>query len=423
MVPIIFLLIFAVSQALRTPCADQTQRCGILIEDFEKQIQDMKSLAFRKCFIHPACLQEKIAFDDCYSRALRAVRASYNGETSPNDGFFDSSERFRAQIEQCLGGADRMPFDVDADAFHQENVMLEETVFSTELSDRMWHLPENGTKFRGSCAFRDFGRIFGNGISRILDSSKISINNLNTSCVLRQSEVDCYRKTLDEDGRFQQMLKQKEQTLQNCVKSVRLQSHCRGSESPRLKECLCEAKEEFNNRLQATLLECTRKSDIGKLYAELLERGIDQSKLNPDAAVESESILIDQSSKSEDSEPKTLNKHRYHQSSQQQTVTNTITQGTMLGGQCLCACPSIASGQSFSSYSDQFVQKPPSTVANVPSQTAGVPSYAATGYKGYYPSYSQYYSRSSIVDPITAVEMGISDGFGRFFKGQPPPIR
>ena len=64
-----------------------------------------------------------------------------------------------------------------------------------------------------------------------------------------------------------------------------------------MKECLCEAKEEFNNRLQASLLECTRKSDIGKLYAELLERGIDQSKLN-DEAVESETVVLDETAKS-----------------------------------------------------------------------------------------------------------------------------
>ena len=47
-------LIKWLQNGLRTPCADQIQRCGILVEDFEKQVQDVKALAFRKCFTHPA---------------------------------------------------------------------------------------------------------------------------------------------------------------------------------------------------------------------------------------------------------------------------------------------------------------------------------------------------------------------------------
>ena len=46
------------------------------------------------------------------------------------------------------------------------------------------------------------------------------------------------------------------------------------------------------------------------------------------------------------------------------------------------------------------------------------------GYRGgYYPPQQQQpYTRSSVADPFTAMEMGVSDGFGRFFQGLPPPI-
>ena len=125
----------------------------------------------------------------------------------------------------------------------------------------------------------------------------------------------------------------------------------------------------------------------------------------------------------DDPEAKVLNKHRYHptnRESQQLPVTNAITYGTMIGGQCLCACPTTSHSQSFGSYPDQFVQKPASTIANVPpTATAGVASY--TGYRGGY--YPQYYTRGAIMDPLTAVEMGITDGLEKFFSGQPPPIR
>ncbi|KAE9545875.1 hypothetical protein FO519_010913, partial [Halicephalobus sp. NKZ332] len=98
---------------------------------------------------------------------------------------------------------------------------------------------------------------------------------------------------------------------------------------------------------------------------------------------------------------------------------NAITYGTIIAGQCLCACPSSSQSQTFGSYPDQFVHKPASTIANVPSQAAaGVSSY--TGYRGGY--YPQYQTRAS-VDPLTAIEMGITDGLERFFSGQPPPIR
>uniref|UniRef100_A0AC34F756 Uncharacterized protein n=1 Tax=Panagrolaimus sp. ES5 TaxID=591445 RepID=A0AC34F756_9BILA len=355
-------------------------------------------------------MQEKIAFDDCYSKAIRAVRAPFNGETTPNDSFFDSFERFRAQVEQCLGGPDEQPFGYNGNEFNDQNSIFETIVFSTELSDRMWSLPETKEGFSKLCTKRDYGRLFGDGISRILDSSKSAINNLNTSCVLRQSEIQCYEKALESDEKFQQTIKNRDQTLQGCIQSIRLQSHCRGNDSEHSKECLCNAREEFDNRLQASLLECTRKSDIGKLYAELLEKGIDQKNLSPtndDAEVVGGGEMITEDIK-----------------------------GAVINGQCLCACPTVSSSlapssQSFSSYSnDQFVQKAQpsiSTVANVPPQSSSTNGMSSTytGYRGgYYPpqQYSSPQRSSSATDSLAAVEMGISDGWGRFFNGLPPPI-
>ena len=60
-----------------------------------------------------------------------------------------------------------------------------------------------------------------------------------------------------------------------------------------MKECLCNARQEFDNRLQASLLECTRKSDIGKLYGELLERGIDQKHLKETADDDADVVAPD----------------------------------------------------------------------------------------------------------------------------------
>uniref|UniRef100_A0A914R5J1 DUF19 domain-containing protein n=1 Tax=Panagrolaimus davidi TaxID=227884 RepID=A0A914R5J1_9BILA len=420
--------------SFRTPCADQTQRCGVLIEEFEKKVQDLKALAFRRCFSHPACMQEKIAFDDCYSKAIRAVRAPFNGETTPNDSFFDSSERFRAQVEACLGSPDEQPFGYSGNEFSEQNSIFEPIVFSTELADRMWSLPETREGFSKLCQKRDYGRLFGDGISRILDTSKPAINNLNTSCILRQNEIECYEKALENDEKFQQTIKNRDQTLQGCIQSIRLQSHCRGNDSGHSKECLCNAREEFDNRLQASLLECTRKSDIGKLYAELLEKGIDQKNLSPtnDDAEVIGAETITEDLKEDETTSKPMSKQRYHSNSQQsqQTITtNQITPGAVINGQCLCACPTISpfaptSSQSFSSYStDQFNQKP-STVANIPPQSTSASNGMAstyTGYRGGYypPQYSQQRtpsSTSSATDSLAAVEMGISDGFGRFFN-------
>uniref|UniRef100_A0A7E4ULC3 Uncharacterized protein n=1 Tax=Panagrellus redivivus TaxID=6233 RepID=A0A7E4ULC3_PANRE len=445
-----------------TPCADQTQQCGVLIEEFEKQIQDYKTAAFRRCFNHPACQHEKIAFDDCYTRAIRAVRAPFNHEQTPNDGFFDSSERYRAQVEQCLGGVTRNGGQ------QPDDDIFAEIVFSTQLSDEMWKLAETPEGFRQGCSRRDYGRIFGDGISRILDTSKTSINNLNTSCTLQQSEMNCYRKSLDNDSRFQELLKHRDDTLIGCVQRIRLQSQCRGGGNPDVTTCLCAAREEFNNRLQASLLECARKSDIGKLYESLLEKGIRQEVLRFDDSDYDKGVDNDVSDAPPTPavEPKhrqqNTGRHRYHQatttthvpSPPEFPVTNVITPGSLINGQCLCACPTsttlspqgstmasvveqqvrdamstsmdsrsaTSGGYVVSPSTDQFVvqHRPPASSIAQPVQPAQAMAYGNGG--GYYPSYQSQPRARAVADPFTAMEMGVSDGFSRFFNGLPPPV-
>jgi hypothetical protein len=44
----------AFSASLDSPCADQLQKCGALVEEFERQLQDLKNVAFRSCFTNTA---------------------------------------------------------------------------------------------------------------------------------------------------------------------------------------------------------------------------------------------------------------------------------------------------------------------------------------------------------------------------------
>lgn len=58
------------------------------------------------------------------------------------------------------------------------------------------------------------------------------------------------------------------QVITNIFLSVRLQTQCHSADASRLRACLCSAREEFENRIQASMLQCVRQSHADHLYRE-----------------------------------------------------------------------------------------------------------------------------------------------------------
>uniref|UniRef100_A0A914DSL5 Uncharacterized protein n=1 Tax=Acrobeloides nanus TaxID=290746 RepID=A0A914DSL5_9BILA len=401
-----------VVKTIQTPCADQTQRCGILIEEFERQIQDVKALAFRRCFISTSCLQERLAFDDCYAKSIRAVRAPFNGDSVPNDSFFDSAERYSAQIEQCFGGVEH-PKDLPS-MLNDEDSIYARSVFSTEFSDRLWGLSE--ATFTESimdpheaCMVKDYPtRIFGGGISRIVDSSNPKLNNYNTSCLLNANEITCYKTLLVQDDRFQQLVKQRDRSLRSCIQSIRAQEACRTGDGSRFRSCVCNAREEFENRLQASLLECTRKSEVGQLYSIILRYSQQEGLLNNDSGFGQYRLPVEYQ-RTPSSEQRSHVAQKYETTDQ---------------NQCSCTCDNnqgktYPSYHSYSDHSASIYQPETVTAAAHISSSDEV-----QGANYQYPYYQNYYYQrpglfSASFDPTEAV----ADGFKRFWHGLPPVRR
>lgn len=51
-------------------------------------------------------------------------------------------------------------------------------------------------------------------------------------------------------------------------RSIRLQTQCHPTDTSRLRACLCSAREEFENRVQASILQCVRQSHTDYLRQE-----------------------------------------------------------------------------------------------------------------------------------------------------------
>ncbi|VDD93219.1 unnamed protein product [Enterobius vermicularis] len=179
-------------------------------------------------------------------------------------------------------------------------------IYGYEFADRLWELPnglntlpELNTDSVCLIKFQEFGgRLFGDGISRISDSADLRLNSLNTSCLIDENEVRCYRRYLENDHDYQHLVANRDQALRSCIQSLRLRSECRNNDGSTMRACLCSAREEFENRLQASLIECVRKS--GSMFS-----GSSQHK---------------------------------------NILPNLSNLGTIINGQCLCACntPSTA---------------------------------------------------------------------------------
>uniref|UniRef100_A0AC35TI35 DUF19 domain-containing protein n=1 Tax=Rhabditophanes sp. KR3021 TaxID=114890 RepID=A0AC35TI35_9BILA len=340
-------LVAGVNSLPNTPCYDRIQKCGLEIQDLERQIVETKNKAFKKCVRKLTCLQERAIFEDCYSRSIKAVRADYSNYETIDPLFTDISDKYKLQTESCFASN---PF-LDLFKSHNEEYVQDEDaiyariIFSTEFDDKLWGLPEASysrlyLEAYGSCLIKEFPiRIFGGGVSRIVDSSSPLINNATTSCLLTIEEVSCYKNTLSHDRVFQQMIHDREATLRVCIRSVRLQSECRSSDGSRMRGCVCSSRETFEELLSTNLLECVRKSDMSNVYR-LLSNNRQPQGLNYPLR---DSSAYDNNNQ-RGMQPITSNPYTQHQfsSSRQINTENNqapfITQGSLINGQCLCAC-------------------------------------------------------------------------------------
>ncbi|EFO21649.1 hypothetical protein LOAG_06837 [Loa loa] len=302
-------IILVLSVKISSQCAEQLQRCAIITEEYERLIQESKRSAFRNCFTKQICNYELALFERCFERSVRAVRASFNRETLRSDNFVDSADRYLFALESCFDTTqestqflDFKPTLIDEDAIYAR------TIYSVEFADHLWGLPqlvptypylENSATL--ACLIREkTGRIFGNGINRFIDSADFKLNNANDSCLLEGNEIQCYHRHLSNDRFYQELLIDRDRVIRSCIRSVRLQTQCHSTDVSRLRACLCSAREEFENRIQASILQCVRQSHSDHLYHESQETQRQQNE-------------------------------RFNK-----PMPNT---GTVWNSQCLCACP------------------------------------------------------------------------------------
>ncbi|KHN73495.1 Uncharacterized protein R07B1.8 [Toxocara canis] len=338
-------VLFLLALQAHGQCADQLQLCAIAAEDYERQIEEIKTAAFQNCFSRPSCQLEWSSFEECFHRSLNAVRPQMSQRRTYSDSFADTAQSYRDAVDSCFLSEELPPQLPDLSSLIiDEDAVYAHIVYGVEYANRLWGLPEiaitrPSLDSTAVCLVRETTRrVFGNGISRIIDSADPELNNVNTSCVMDDSEIRCYRRFLDGEPDFQQLLMARDRVLRACVQSVRLQTQCRSLESSRLRTCLCAAREEFETRMQASILECTKKSDffIGPNH----RIAIDKSKLsskNSQAPDQRLAKLLPSLQKPQFDAPNTApltTSSRSHFD---------IAQGSLVNGQCLCLCERQAS--------------------------------------------------------------------------------
>ncbi|KAI1723381.1 putative 66.9 kDa protein R07B1.8 in chromosome X [Ditylenchus destructor] len=417
---LLLLISFVQSTCGDSPCTDQLQRCGSLVEELERQIHDVKSLAFRDCFTKTQCVQEKIAFDECFGKTLKPFRDTIDkGSSAHNDNLTTISQSYKSQMEQCFlrtnnaGGTTTAP-DITS-IIVDEDAVYARTIYTPEFADSLWGLVETQTPSidpQGACLAKDVvTRVFGGGISRIVDSSNPTLNNLNTSCMLSTEELSCYRRTLDENREFHQLIENRDKVLRSCVQSVRLHSGCRKADKSRVRPCVCNARDELENRL------------LTEVYTAIIE--MSNGVIPENFPIPTSQFRFKQST----AEPNTAFQH----SDDPITVssTATITPGVMLNGQCLCTCnqhKQTSSGDIFvGSSSDTLGPVSGSSSRFRTSDQVDGSSRSGSGPASAY--YTQQWRQSQpssspwYYPPITtamSTESGIANGFERFFSGMPP---
>ncbi|VDK49970.1 unnamed protein product [Anisakis simplex] len=249
------------------------QICATATEQYEHQMEQIKRIAFRKCFPQSPCTSERIAFDDCFHSSLNAVRAHRMQAHHHSDNFMDTAERYRDAVDDCFLDDDLPASFPDLSAFVvDEDAVYARIVYGMEFADRLWGLPQVAVSTslldpKSVCLVREtVGRIFGNGISRTIDSADPQFNNLNTSCIVDDTQVQCYQRFLQNDDQFQFLIITKDRAMRACIQSVRLQTQCRTGDSSRLRVCLCSAREEFENRMQSSILQCSKNLNLSSIH-------------------------------------------------------------------------------------------------------------------------------------------------------------
>uniref|UniRef100_A0A915Q2H7 Uncharacterized protein n=1 Tax=Setaria digitata TaxID=48799 RepID=A0A915Q2H7_9BILA len=293
-------------------CVDQLQQCAILTEEYERLILETRHSAFRTCFAKQ--IYELALFERCFERSVRAVRVSLSKKIVESDNFVHSAHRYLSALKNCFDSSQgRKQFPDFKSILIDEDAIYARTIYSIEYADHLWGLPqlistyaylENSVTL--SCLIREkTGRVFGNGINRFIDSADLKLNNVSGSCFLEENEMQCYRLRLSNDRFYQELLIDRDRVIRSCIRSVRLQTQCHPTDASRLRACLCSAREEFENRVQVSILQCVRQS-----HADYVHRtGIQQLQ------------------------------HHHHQRQNKNFDKLVPATGTVWNNQCLCACP------------------------------------------------------------------------------------
>ncbi|KAL3078883.1 hypothetical protein niasHS_014665 [Heterodera schachtii] len=445
------LLSFCVAFAVDSPCADQLQRCGVIVEEFERQLHDLKNSAFRNCFTNTACVHEKIAFDDCYAKSLRAIRTSLgsNLPSPANSDFLTAAEMFSPRLEQCFtsSGAtvgDEIMTLMSGEGSGNETVATEggtaaggdvahlaSAIYGMELADRLWALP-SGTLSRehqllnaeGVCSAKESptnGRMFGGGISRISDPSSPQPNNMNTSCTLSASELNCFALRLDQDPQYRLLMSSKDKAIRSCIQNVRLQpdGNCHFLR-PSSHRCICEARDELDSRMQTAVLNCVQHSPVAQLYAALSSLSRWNSPAETDRAMPTRPDSSPTHQQSVSTAGPLLPSISFQTGEETLSVPSqsaVLTPGTSINGQCICACAQPTRTASVLASHDFVGKTTTASAATIPASD-GIVSVGLTPqlYRPL-PAMPWYYQP---MQTALSAEAGIANGFERFFNGQPP---
>ncbi|CAJ0566804.1 unnamed protein product, partial [Mesorhabditis spiculigera] len=242
-------------------CADQIQRCAVAIEEYEKDIMQIKDAAFQQCFKRPACHEERMAYNRCFRESLRAVRAPFNGDLETYDNFSEAANRYRATVDSCFLRNPLMAMISEHDQYYIDvDAIYAKIVYSTEMTDRLWGLSEgtqSGLDSGVACMERESAlRIFGSGIGRLVGSLDPKLNNLASSCTVEDYEVMCYRNALESSQDFQQLIAQRDYIMRQCIQQVRTRTICQRTDSGTLRGCLCQARDNFDKQIVQAMLSC-----------------------------------------------------------------------------------------------------------------------------------------------------------------------
>ncbi|KAL7071182.1 hypothetical protein ACQ4LE_009281 [Meloidogyne hapla] len=211
----------------------------------------------------------------------------------------------------------------------------------------------------------------------------------------------------------------RERTLHSCIQNTRLQSevNCQMKASSKMRSCICKARQAVDARMQSAILDCVQHSPVAKLYAALVSLSFNSppqtfssTHLRPTIGTTNFPPLPDTSFQGDEAMSLPSN-------------SAVLTQGSIVNGQCLCACHNVESSSSklvaiqsnrdFSG-SQQVKSGFPSTNSPVLSPVVGQQNVI-----GYHPLSAMPWYYQPVQTALSA-EAGIANGFERFFNGQPP---